>query len=78
MDVAMTEIITDEMHQLKELIIQTISKRERLKYEMEEWYNRFPQERFAKVDNLIVVDSMLSQLDSHYKRLWDFHNKSNT
>ena len=74
----MTEIITDEMHQLKELIIQTISKRERLKYEMEEWYNRFPQERFAKVDNLIIVDSMLSQLDSHYKRLWDFHNKSNT
>jgi uracil phosphoribosyltransferase len=74
--VVMTEIITDEMHQLKQLIIETISKREKLKDEMEEWYNRFPQDRFSKADNLIVVDSMLSELDSHYKRLWDFHNRS--
>lgn len=72
---AMGEIITEEMHQLKQLIIQTISKRETLKDEMTEWYTRFPNERFAKLDNLIVIDSMLSELDSNYKRLWDFHNR---
>ncbi|MDM5270897.1 hypothetical protein PGH07_01750 [Sulfurovum sp. zt1-1] len=71
----MTEIITEEMLQLKQLIIKTISKRETLKDEMTEWYNRFPNERFAKLDNLIVIDSMLSELDSNYKRLWDFHNR---
>ena len=72
---AMTEIITEEMHQLRQLIIQTISKRETLKHEMTEWYTRFPNERFAKLDNLIVIDSMLSELDNNYKRLWDFHNR---
>ena len=72
---AMSEIITEEMYQLKQLIMQTISKRETLKDEMNEWYNRFPNERFAKLDNLIVIDSMLSELDNNYKRLWDFHNR---
>jgi hypothetical protein len=72
---AMTEIITEEMLQLKQLIMKTISKRETLKDEMTEWYTRFPNERFAKLDNLIVIDSMLSELDSNYKRLWDFHNR---
>ncbi|MDD2452226.1 MAG: hypothetical protein PHU67_09980 [Sulfurovum sp.] len=71
----MSEIITEEMYQLKQLIMQTISKRETLKDEMNEWYNRFPNERFAKLDNLIVIDSMLSELDNNYKRLWDFHNR---
>ena len=71
----MTEIITEEMLQLKQLIMKTISKRETLKDEMTEWYTRFPNERFAKLDNLIVIDSMLSELDSNYKRLWDFHNR---
>lgn len=75
-DAAMTEVITEEMIQLKELIIETVSKRERLKEEMAEWYQRFPSERFSKIDNLIVIDGMLSQLDDNYKRLWDFHNRS--
>lgn len=75
MGAAMTEIITEEMHQLKQIIMKTISKRESLKDEMTEWYTRFPNERFAKLDNLIVIDSMLSELDSNYKRLWDFHNR---
>lgn len=73
----MTEIITEEMHQLKMLIMQTISKREGLKKEMTNWYVKFPNVRFDKLDNLIVIDSMLSELDSNYKRLWDFHNKHN-
>jgi len=73
--VAMREIITEEMHQLKQLIMKTIAKREALKNEMTEWYTRFPNERYTKMDNLIVIDSMLSELDSNYRRLWDFHNK---
>lgn len=74
-DAAMTEIITDEMQQLKLLIMQTITKREGLKKEMTSWYSQFPNTRFKKLDNLIVIDSMLSELDSNYKRLWDFHNR---
>lgn len=73
----MTEIITEEMQQLRQLIIETVSKRKSLKDEMSQWYEQFPAERFAKLDNLIVIDNMLSQLDSNYKRLWDFHNRSN-
>lgn len=72
----MNEIITEEMQQLKQLIIETVSKRKSLKDEMTQWYQRFPAERFSKLDNLIVIDNMLSELDSNYKRLWDFHNKS--
>ena len=71
----MTEIITEEMQQLKLLIMETISKREGLKKEMTNWYVKFPNVRFEKLDNLIVIDSMLSELDSNYKRLWDFHNR---
>lgn len=74
----MTEIITEEMHQLKQLIMQTVSKREMLKDEMSEWYAQFPNERFEKLDNLLVIDGMLSELDSNYKRLWDFHNRASS
>lgn len=73
--VVMTEIITDEMHQVRNLIANTVATRNALKEEMEEWYARFPTERFIKLDNLIMIDGMLSELDSNYKRLWDFHNK---
>jgi hypothetical protein len=74
-DVIMNEIITEEMQQLKQLIMQTVTKREVLKEEMSLWYAEYPNERFQKLDNLIVIDGMLSELDSNYKRLWDFHNK---
>ena len=75
-DAAMTEIITEEMHQLRELIMKTVSTRKSLKDEMSKWYEKYPGERFAKLDNLIFIDNMLSELDSNYKRLWDFHNKA--
>lgn len=71
----MTEVITEEMDQIKKLIAHTVATRNLLKNEMEEWYNRFPSERFVKLDNLIMIDGMLSELDSNYKRLWDYHNK---
>ncbi|HHH37051.1 MAG TPA: hypothetical protein ENK77_00355, partial [Epsilonproteobacteria bacterium] len=73
MDIAENEIITEDMRQIKSLIAQTVAKREQLKSEMQEWYSRFPTERFAKANNLIMIDAMLSELDSNYKRLWDFH-----
>lgn len=70
----MTEIITKEMNEVKYLIAQTVAKREALKAEMEEWYDRFPGERFGRFKDLIAIDGVLSQLDNHYKKLWDFHN----
>lgn len=71
----MTEIITEEMNQVKMLIAHTVAMRNVLKAEMQTWYERYPSERFTKLDNLIMIDNMLSELDSNYKRLWDFHNK---
>lgn len=70
----MTESITNEMQQIKMMISQTFAKRESLKSEMERWYEEHPGERFSNLQELIIVDSKLSELDSHYKRLWDFHN----
>jgi len=72
--VLMNEIITEEMKQIKMLIANTVAQRNAIKNEMKEWYERFPTERFVKLDNLITIDGMLSELDSSYKRLWDFHN----
>jgi hypothetical protein len=70
----MTETITKEMEEIRSLIAETVAKRNALKAEMQEWYDRFPNERFEKFKDLIATDGVLSQLDTHYKQLWDFHN----
>lgn len=69
----MTEIITGEMEEIRRLIALTVVKRNALKLEMEEWY-KTNAARFHRINELITVDSTLSELDSHYKRLWDYHN----
>lgn len=69
----MSEIITAEMGEIRRLIIETVAKRNTLKSEMEKWYES-NTERFSRTNELITVDSTLSELDSHYKRLWDYHN----
>jgi hypothetical protein len=72
-DALMSEIITSEMEEIRHLIALTVVKRNALKIEMEQWYET-RTERFYRTNELITVDSTLSQLDSHYKRLWDYHN----
>jgi hypothetical protein len=62
------------MEEIRSMIAETVAKRNALKAEMQEWYDRFPNERFEKFKDLIATDSVLSQLDTHYKQLWDFHN----
>ncbi len=69
----MEYIITAEMEEIRHLIAQTAAKRNTLKMEMEEWY-KTNMKRFNRTNELIIVDSTLSELDSHYKRLWDYHN----
>ncbi len=69
----MEYIITAEMEEIRHLIAQTAAKRNALKIEMEEWY-KSNTKRFNRTNELIIVDSTLSELDSHYKRLWDYHN----
>lgn len=71
--VLMTEIITNEMAEIRTLIVETVAKRNALKLEMEHWYES-NSKRFPNTNDLITVDSTLSELDSHYKRLWDYHN----
>jgi len=72
--VPMTEIIIAEMEEIRNLIAQTVAKRNTLKHEMEKWYETHSGKRFERSNELITIDSTLSQLDSHYKRLWDYHN----
>jgi len=69
----MEYIITAEMEEIRHLIAQTAAKRNALKIEMESWYET-NNKRFNRTNELITVDSTLSELDSHYKRLWDYHN----
>jgi hypothetical protein len=69
----MEYIITAEMKEIRTLIVQTVAKRNALKIEMENWYKQNTK-RFEYTNELITVDSTLSELDSHYKRLWDYHN----
>ncbi len=69
----MKYIITSEMEEIRQLIAQTAAKRNVLKIEMENWYET-NNKRFDRTNELITVDSTLSELDSHYKRLWDYHN----
>lgn len=76
-DAPMTENITKEMEQIRMLIVETVAKRNALKDEMQAWYDANPSQRFAKMNQLITTDAALSELDSHYKRLWDYHNKKN-
>jgi len=69
----MEYIITAEMEEIRQLIAQTATKRNILKIEMENWYET-NNKQFDRTNELITVDSTLSELDSHYKRLWDYHN----
>ncbi len=71
----MREIITSEMEEIRRLIAETVAKRNALKLEMQRWYETNTN-RFSRSNELITVDSTLSELDSHYKRLWDYHNAS--
>ncbi len=68
------QTITPEMHEIKCMIIQTVQTRDQIKKEMESWYKENPNKHFPKMQELILADSTLSKLDSHYKKLWDFHN----
>jgi len=70
----MIEIITSEMEEIRRLIVETVAKRNALKLAMQEWYESNSGKRFEHSTELITVDSTLSELDSHYKRLWDYHN----
>ncbi|MCX6074871.1 MAG: hypothetical protein NTY39_11160 [Campylobacterales bacterium] len=69
----MTHIITAEMEEIRHLITQTVAKRNALKTAMQQWYEA-NSSRYEHTNELITVDSILSELDSHYKRLWDYHN----
>jgi len=68
------QTITPEMHEIKSMIIQTVQTRNSIKEEMQSWYDKNPNKHFPRMQELILADSTLSKLDSHYKKLWDFHN----
>lgn len=69
------EVITPEMEEIRAMIVSTVTKRNSLKCEMEDWYEIYPSRHFPKMKTLIVTDSTLSKLDTYYKKLWDFNNQ---
>lgn len=70
------QVITPEMHEIKSMIIQSVQTRNSIKEEMQIWYKDTPNKHFPRMKELILADSTLSILDSHYKMLWDSHNKN--
>ncbi|WP_353573054.1 DUF364 domain-containing protein [Candidatus Albibeggiatoa sp. nov. BB20] len=64
------DLRTVELSDLKSQIADTVVQRDRLKVEMEQWYQRGLY-RFPKLAELELIDQRLSELDAHYKRLWD-------
>lgn len=70
----MSEVITKEMQELRSMIMQSVAKRNALKEEMKAWYEKYPSVRFEKMPQLIATDAALSELDTHYKKLWDYYN----
>ena len=75
MENVLNEVITSEMQEIKSLIARAFAKRDSLKKEMQQWYETHTGECFDKNVELMLVDSMLSELDMRYKTLWDYHNK---
>jgi hypothetical protein len=71
----MSQVVTKEMEEIRSMIILTVAKRDALKKEMQEWYEKNPSIRFQNMSKLITTDATLSELDSHYKRLWDYYNQ---
>jgi len=71
------EIITPEMSEIKSMIANTVAQRNELKTQMEFWYQKHPKEHFASMNDLVIIDSTLSKLDSFYKKLWDYNNLQN-
>ena len=60
-----------EMHGLKDGIADLVAQREKLKHEMQHWYNNSGTGRFPKWRELERVDQDLSLLDIQFKRQWD-------
>jgi len=75
MENVFSEVITSEMQEIKSLIARAFVKRDSLKKEMEHWYVTHAGDRFDKSVELMLVDTMLSELDMRYKTLWDYYNK---
>lgn len=66
----MGEVLTPEMMDIKKLIIETAQEREEIK----QLITSCETNAFTLFRKLEQVDGVLSQLDTQYKRLWDYHN----
>jgi len=60
-----------EMHWLKNGMADLVARREKLKLEMQHWYDGHSEGRFPKWRELERVDQDLSRLDTQFKRQWD-------
>lgn len=67
---AVVDLHSDELSRLKLAISSVVSQRERLKTEMERWYqnNSLP---YPHKQSLFQLDKQLSSLDTRYKLQWD-------
>lgn len=72
----------DEQEEALEIFRQAIARvyaeREKMKLEMEVWYEDHPGTSFPGTQALIELDDELSDLDDRFKELWDqVHRKPN-
>ena len=54
------EILTPEMQQIRSMIIDTVTRRDAFKIEMELWYQDNPNLHYPNMKNLILIDATLS------------------
>lgn len=71
LEYCLVDLGVNEMDWIKNAISDTVAKREKIKSEMETWYESQRKGRFPGQSQLTQLDIQLSSLDSQFKRLWD-------
>jgi uncharacterized protein (DUF4213/DUF364 family) len=67
---AVADLQSDELSRLKHAISSLVSQRERLKQDMDAWYQQ-NNASYPGKQKLILMDEQLSLLDTQYKQCWD-------
>ena len=68
---AVANIAHERLQRLKNQISETVTLRDQLKQEMDDWYKNGNTSRFTQWKLLEATDAKLSELDTANKRLWD-------
>ena len=65
------EDLEEALEVFRQAIARVYAEREKMKLEMEVWYEDNPGRSFPRAQALIDLDDELSDLDDRFKELWD-------